>query len=77
AAGGPWPAGIAHRGASTDAPEDTAAAYLLARDHGADYLEADVQRSRDGVLDALHDDTLERTTDVAEVIPGRAKHPVS
>ncbi|MGV8378035.1 glycerophosphodiester phosphodiesterase family protein, partial [Pseudomonas aeruginosa] len=58
-------------------PEETAAAYLLARDLGADYLEADVQRSRDGVLVALHDDTLERTTDVAEVFPERAKDPVS
>ncbi len=77
AAGVPWPAVIAHRGASYDAPEETAAAYLLARDLGADYLEADVQRSRDGVLVALHDDTLERTTDVAEVFPGRAKDPVS
>ena len=36
-----------------------------------------MQRSRDGVLVALHDDTLERTTDVAEVFPGRAKDPVS
>lgn len=77
AAGVPWPAVIAHRGASYDAPEETAAAYLLARDLGADYLEADVQRSRDGVLVALHDDTLERTTDVAEVFPERAKDPVS
>ncbi|MGV7040628.1 glycerophosphodiester phosphodiesterase, partial [Pseudomonas aeruginosa] len=77
AAAVPWPAVIAHRGASYDAPEETAAAYLLARDLGADYLEADVQRSRDGVLVALHDDTLERTTDVAEVFPGRAKDPVS
>lgn len=77
AAGVPWPAVIAHRGASYDAPEETAAAYLLARELGADYLEADVQRSRDGVLVALHDDTLERTTDVAEVFPGRAKDPVS
>lgn len=36
-----------------------------------------MQRSRDGVLVALHDDTLERTTDVAEVFPERAKDPVS
>lgn len=69
--------GGTQRGASYDAPEETAAAYLLARDLGADYLEADVQRSRDGVLVALHDDTLERTTDVAEVFPERAKDPVS
>ncbi|MDF3935808.1 glycerophosphodiester phosphodiesterase [Pseudomonas citronellolis] len=77
AAGIPWPTVIAHRGLSHDAPEETAAAYLAARELGADYLEADLQRTRDGVLVALHDDTLERTTDVASVFPGREKDPVS
>ena len=38
----PHPAVIAHRGASFDAPESTAAAYKLARDLGADYLEMDL-----------------------------------
>lgn len=76
-AGIPWPTVIAHRGASHDAPEETAPAYLAARELGADYLEADLQRTRDGVLVALHDDTLERTTNVAEVFPARAKDPVS
>ena len=52
----PHPAVIAHRGASFDAPESTAAAYKLARDLGADYLELDLQRSKDGVLFVLHDD---------------------
>ncbi|MGH8351424.1 MAG: glycerophosphodiester phosphodiesterase family protein, partial [Pseudomonas sp.] len=46
----PHPAVIAHRGASFDAPESTAAAYKAARDLGADYLEMDLQRSKDGVL---------------------------
>ncbi|MBB4864866.1 glycerophosphoryl diester phosphodiesterase [Pseudomonas nitritireducens] len=77
AAGVPWPTVIAHRGASHDAPEETAPAYLAARDLGADYLEADLQRTKDGVLVALHDDTLERTTDVAKVFPGREKDPIS
>ncbi|MGC4011194.1 MAG: glycerophosphodiester phosphodiesterase family protein, partial [Pseudomonas sp.] len=77
AAGVPWPTVIAHRGASHDAPEETAPAYLAARDLGADYLEADLQRTKDGVLVAVHDDTLERTTDVAKVFPGREKAPVS
>ncbi|QRY77904.1 glycerophosphodiester phosphodiesterase [Pseudomonas sp. PDNC002] len=77
AAGVPWPTVIAHRGASHDAPEETAPAYLVARDLGADYLEADLQRTRDGVLVAVHDDTLERTTDIAKVFPGREKDPVS
>eukprot|EP01030_Chromulinospumella_sphaerica_P025326 gene25326-25466_t len=61
----PHPAVIAHRGASYDAPESTAAAYKLARDLGADYLELDLQRSKYGVLFALHDNNLQRTTDVA------------
>jgi glycerophosphoryl diester phosphodiesterase len=61
----PCPALIAHRGASYLAPEETRAAYLLALDLGADFLEVDVQRTRDGVLVALHDDGLERTTNVA------------
>ncbi|MCJ8202776.1 glycerophosphodiester phosphodiesterase [Pseudomonas sp. RGM2987] len=67
----PHPAVIAHRGASFDAPESTAAAYKLARDLGADYLELDLQRSKDGVLFVLHDDSLLRTTDVASKFPER------
>ncbi|MCE6980357.1 glycerophosphodiester phosphodiesterase [Pseudomonas frederiksbergensis] len=67
----PHPAVIAHRGASFDAPESTAAAYKLARDLGADYLEMDLQRSKDGVLFALHDNNLQRTTDVATKFPER------
>jgi len=75
--GVPWPAVIAHRGASFNAPEETIPSYTLARELGADYLEMDIQRTKDGVLIALHDDTLERTTNVAEVYPGRAKDPLS
>lgn len=71
----PHPAVIAHRGASYDAPESTAAAYTLARDLGADYLELDLQRSKDGVLFALHDDNLQRTTDVASKFPERKDSP--
>lgn len=73
----PHPAVIAHRGASFDAPESTAAAYKLARDLGADYLEMDVQRSKDGVLLALHDDNLQRTTDVASKFPERKDRPAN
>jgi glycerophosphoryl diester phosphodiesterase len=76
-AGLPWPAVIAHRGASHDAPESTAPAYILARELGADYLELDLQRSKDGALVAVHDDTLARTTNVAQVYPRRAADPVS
>lgn len=76
-AGVPWPAVIAHRGASFDAPEETLPAFVLARELGADYLELDLQRSKDGVLLALHDDSLVRTTNIAEVFPARAQEPVS
>ncbi|WPN48306.1 glycerophosphodiester phosphodiesterase [Pseudomonas sp. P8_241] len=73
----PHPAVIAHRGASFDAPESTAAAYKLARDLGADYLELDLQRSKDGVLFALHDNDLQRTSDVASKFPERKDSPAN
>jgi glycerophosphoryl diester phosphodiesterase len=73
----PHPAVIAHRGASFDAPESTAASYKLARDLGADYLEMDLQRSKDGVLFALHDNNLQRTTDVASKFPDRKDSPAN
>ena len=52
---------IAHRGASGYAPEHTFAAYDLAVEQGADYLEQDLQLTADGVLVVLHDATLDRT----------------
>jgi len=72
----PHPAVIAHRGASYLAPEETRPAYVLATELGADYLELDLQRTQDGVLIALHDNDLRRTTNVAEVFPGRERDPV-
>ncbi|WP_416426659.1 glycerophosphodiester phosphodiesterase [Pseudomonas sp. App30] len=77
AAGIPWPAVIAHRGASYDAPESTRASYLLARELGADYLEMDLQRTRDGQLIALHDTNLGRTTDIATKFPEQKDQPVN
>jgi glycerophosphoryl diester phosphodiesterase len=62
---------IAHRGASAYAPEHTLEAYRLAITQGADYVEQDLQISKDGVLVCLHDLTLERTTNVEEVFPAR------
>jgi glycerophosphoryl diester phosphodiesterase len=76
AAGIPRPVVIAHRGASYLAPEATHAAYVMARELGVDYLELDIQRTQDGVLVALHDDTLERTSNVAEIFPDRVTHGV-
>ncbi|WP_375100532.1 MULTISPECIES: glycerophosphodiester phosphodiesterase family protein [unclassified Pseudomonas] len=77
AQGIPNPAVIAHRGASFDAPESTRPAYELARDLGADYLELDLQRTRDNVLVVVHDDVLARTSDVAARFPERKASPVS
>ncbi len=53
----------AHRGASAYAPENTLAAFQLARDLKADGVELDVQLSSDGELVVIHDERLERTTD--------------
>ncbi|MFI6928952.1 glycerophosphodiester phosphodiesterase [Streptomyces sp. NPDC050287] len=66
------PTVIAHRGASAQAPENTLAAVDKAAELGVTWVENDVQRTRDGELVVLHDDTLQRTTDVEEVFPGRA-----
>ena len=63
---------IAHRGASAYAPEHTLAAYRLAIEQKTDYVEQDLAVTKDGVLICLHDDSLERTTNVAEVFPDRA-----
>src|SRR5436305_10989682 len=63
---------IAHRGASGYAPEHTSAAYKLAIKQDADFVEPDLAVTKDNVLICLHDDTLERTTNIAEVFPDRA-----
>ncbi len=49
---------IAHRGASAYAPAHTIAAYQLAIDMGANYIELDLHRTKDGKLVALHDEAL-------------------
>ncbi|WP_235822818.1 glycerophosphodiester phosphodiesterase [Cytobacillus massiliigabonensis] len=53
---------IGHRGASAYAPEHTIASYQLARDLGADYIEIDLQMTKDNVLVAMHDQSVDRTT---------------
>lgn len=68
---------IAHRGASGYAPEHSAAAYRLAIEQGADFVEQDLQITKDGVLVCLHDLTLERTTNVKELFPDRFRNDVS
>ncbi len=62
---------IAHRGASAYAPEHTLESYSLALKQGADFVEQDLQISRDGQLVCLHDLTLERTTNFKDVFPQR------
>lgn len=54
---------VAHRGAAGYAPENTIAGFDLAVDMKADYIEIDLQRSKDGELVLIHDTTVDRTTD--------------
>ncbi|GAA4130931.1 hydrolase [Actinomadura keratinilytica] len=63
---------VAHRGASAYAPENTIAAFELARKQRADMFELDVQQTKDHKLVVIHDTTLARTTNVEEVFPDRA-----
>lgn len=53
---------IAHRGASAYAPEHTIAAYKLGQQLKGDYIEIDLQMTKDGHLVAMHDETVNRTT---------------
>jgi glycerophosphoryl diester phosphodiesterase len=53
---------IAHRGASSYAPENTVAAFDLALEMGARHLELDVHFTSDGHIVVIHDDTVDRTT---------------
>jgi glycerophosphoryl diester phosphodiesterase len=56
----PWV--IAHRGASGHAPENTFAAFQRAVELGAMFIETDLHVTRDGRFVAIHDDTVERTS---------------
>ena len=57
---------IAHRGASGHAPENTLAAFRRAVELGASFIETDLQLSRDAHFVALHDTSLDRTTNGRE-----------
>src|SRR6185312_4471196 len=63
---------VAHRGASAYAPEHTLASYRLALEQKADFVEQDLAVTKDLVLICLHDESLERTTNIEEVFPDRA-----
>ncbi len=58
----PLPTIFAHRGASAYAPENTLAAFELAREQGADAIELDVKLSADEIPVVIHDSTVDRTT---------------
>lgn len=53
---------IAHRGYSSEFPENTLASFEGAFDIGADYIELDVQMTKDGQIVVFHDGSLKRTT---------------
>lgn len=57
---GPRPRLFGHRGASAHSPENTLPAFQAAIEAGVPYLELDVWASRDGVVVAHHDETLQR-----------------
>ncbi|MFF2143416.1 glycerophosphodiester phosphodiesterase [Kitasatospora sp. NPDC058190] len=56
------PVVIGHRGAPRNAPENTMASFEAALDQGADWLETDVQTTKDGVPVLMHDPSVDRTT---------------
>ncbi|MEH7095242.1 glycerophosphodiester phosphodiesterase family protein [Neobacillus vireti] len=62
---------IAHRGASAYGPENTLATYKQAILMKADYIELDLQMTKDGHLIAMHDETLARTTNAKKLFPNR------
>src|SRR5919112_418629 len=57
-----WPVNVAHRGASSLAPENTIEAFRIALEAGAGGLELDVHMTRDGHIVVIHDATVDRTT---------------
>ncbi|ULT57605.1 PhoD-like phosphatase N-terminal domain-containing protein [Neobacillus drentensis] len=63
---------IAHRGASAYGPENTLATYKQAILMKADYIELDLQMTKDGQLIAMHDEALARTTNAKKLFPNRS-----
>jgi glycerophosphoryl diester phosphodiesterase len=68
---------VGHRGAAGHAPENTIVSFETALRQGAEVVELDVRRSRDGELVVIHDATVDRTTDgrgkVAEMTLGELR----
>lgn len=66
----------AHRGVSTDAPENTMAAFRAAVEQGYDLIEFDPKSTKDGVIVVLHDPTLNRTGRIVGQTLGEEKVPI-
>jgi glycerophosphoryl diester phosphodiesterase len=62
---------IAHRGASSYAPENTLAAFDLALHMGVHQIELDVHFSRDGHIVVIHDETVDRTTNGSGLVASK------
>ncbi len=73
----PHPTIIAHRGVSYEAPESTMMAYELAITYSVDFLEADLQRTKDGVIIVFHDDDLKRTSNASDLWPEKETYAIS
>lgn len=67
------PIAFAHRGGTTEAPENSLRAFRDAYDLGFRYLETDVHATSDGILVAFHDDDLERTCGEKRTIAGSTR----
>ena len=71
-----WPSNVAHRGASSRAPENTLEAFRLAAESGAGGLELDAHMTSDGGVVVIHDDTVDRTTDGVGPVRGMSLREV-
>ncbi|XP_074837294.1 glycerophosphodiester phosphodiesterase domain-containing protein 5-like [Carettochelys insculpta] len=69
---GPKPALFGHRGAPMLVPENTEMSFQKTIEHGGDGLETDVAISYDGIPFLMHDNNLQRTTNIKEVFPSKA-----
>ncbi len=68
---------ISHRGSTYFTPEQSEASYRWARNMGTNYLEFDIQMTKDSVLVLYHDKNLLRTTNIKNVFPERSKNGIS